>query len=41
VQIAEIVGCGEPTVRSRLRLGRNRLAELVLADPFFSEEVEP
>src|SRR5262249_53549147 len=33
-QIAEIVGCGEPTVRSRLRLARNRLAALVLEDPF-------
>lgn len=38
-QIARILGCGEPTVRSRLRLARARLAELVFADPFFAEEV--
>jgi RNA polymerase sigma-70 factor (ECF subfamily) len=40
-QIAEIVGCPEATVRSRLRLGRAKLAQLVLQDPFFREEVAP
>jgi RNA polymerase sigma-70 factor (ECF subfamily) len=40
-QIAEILGCGEPTARSRLRLARNRLAALVLDDPFFAEEEAP
>lgn len=40
-EIAEILGCAEPTVRSRLRLARAKLAELVLADPVLSEEVQP
>lgn len=33
--IAEIVGAGEATVRSRLRDGRRRLSELLRADPYF------
>lgn len=37
-RIAEILECPEPTVRSRLRLARARLAELVREDPFFGEE---
>jgi RNA polymerase sigma-70 factor (ECF subfamily) len=38
-RIAIILGCSEPTVRSRLRLARARLARLVLDDPFFADEV--
>jgi RNA polymerase sigma-70 factor (ECF subfamily) len=34
-EIAEIAGVGEATVRSRLRDGRRRLAELLKADPYF------
>ncbi len=35
LEIAEIVGAGEATVRSRLRDGRRRLSELLRADPYF------
>jgi RNA polymerase sigma-70 factor, ECF subfamily len=38
-RIAEILDCPEPTVRSRLRLARAKLAELAVADPFFRDEV--
>jgi RNA polymerase sigma-70 factor, ECF subfamily len=38
-RIAEILDCPEPTVRSRLRLARAKLAELAAADPFFADEV--
>jgi RNA polymerase sigma-70 factor (ECF subfamily) len=37
-EIAEIAGVGEATVRSRLRDGRRRLAELLKADPYFGVE---
>jgi RNA polymerase sigma-70 factor (ECF subfamily) len=37
-EIAEIVGTGEATVRSRLRDGRRRLAELLASDPYFGVE---
>lgn len=36
-EIATIVGCGETTVRSRLRDGRARLAELLRKDPYFGD----
>jgi RNA polymerase sigma-70 factor (ECF subfamily) len=35
-RIAEIVGCPEPTVRSRLRAGRAELAAMVKRDPLFA-----
>jgi RNA polymerase sigma-70 factor (ECF subfamily) len=38
VDIAEIVGAGEATVRSRLRDGRRRLSELLRADPYFGDD---
>jgi RNA polymerase sigma-70 factor (ECF subfamily) len=38
VEIAQIVGSGEATVRSRLRDGRRRLSELLHADPYFGDE---
>jgi RNA polymerase sigma-70 factor (ECF subfamily) len=34
-RVAEIVGCPEPTVRSRLRKARRELAELLRLDPAF------
>ena len=37
-EIAEIVGSGEATVRSRLRDGRRRLFELLKSDPYFGAE---
>jgi RNA polymerase sigma-70 factor (ECF subfamily) len=42
-RIAEILDCGEPTVRSRLRLAREDLVALLARDPFFRDErrVEP
>jgi RNA polymerase sigma-70 factor (ECF subfamily) len=40
-QIAEILGCPEPTVRSRLRVARAELADRVLADPVLREETAP
>jgi RNA polymerase sigma-70 factor, ECF subfamily len=36
-RIAEIVGCPEPTVRSRLRRGRLELAELLAREPIFQD----
>ncbi len=38
-QIAEILGCPEPTVKSRLRLAREELAMLLARDPYFREEL--
>jgi RNA polymerase sigma factor (sigma-70 family) len=38
VEIAEIVGSSEATVRSRLRDGRRRLADILRADPYFGAE---
>ena len=35
-RVAEIVGCGEPTVRSRLRQARIDLAAILSKDPFFA-----
>jgi RNA polymerase sigma-70 factor (ECF subfamily) len=37
-EIAEIVGSGEATVRSRLRDGRRRLFEVLKSDPYFGAE---
>jgi RNA polymerase sigma factor (sigma-70 family) len=37
-EVAEIVGAGEATVRSRLRDGRRRLSELLHADPYFGAD---
>lgn len=37
-EVAEIVGTGEATVRSRLRDGRRRLSELLRADPYFGAD---
>lgn len=39
-RVAEILDCPEPTVRSRLRLARVKLADLAAADPFFRDEVQ-
>jgi len=39
-RIAEIVGCPEPTVRSRLRRARRELAELLERDPVFQQRAE-
>jgi RNA polymerase sigma-70 factor (ECF subfamily) len=38
-RIAEILGCPEPTVKSRLRLAREDLATLLARDPYFREEL--
>jgi RNA polymerase sigma-70 factor (ECF subfamily) len=38
-RVAEILGCPEGTVRSRLKKARVELAARVLKDPWFSEEV--
>jgi RNA polymerase sigma-70 factor, ECF subfamily len=40
-RIADILGCPEATVRSRLRLGRAKLAKLIFEEPFFREEIAP
>ncbi len=40
-RVAEIVGCGEPTVRSRLRQARLDLAELLSKDAHFCDGGEP
>ena len=37
--VADIVGCPEATVRSRLRQGRIELEALILRDPFFRDEL--
>jgi len=37
-EIAEIVGTGEATVRSRLRDGRRRLSDVLKADPYFGAD---
>jgi RNA polymerase sigma-70 factor (ECF subfamily) len=39
-RIAEILGCPEPTVRSRLRAARQELAELLKSDPVFTKDDE-
>lgn len=38
-QIAQIMDCPEPTVRSRLRLGRSALAARMSRDPLFAERI--
>jgi RNA polymerase sigma-70 factor (ECF subfamily) len=38
-RIAEILAVPEGTVRSRLRLARAKLTSLILAEPFFREEI--
>jgi RNA polymerase sigma-70 factor, ECF subfamily len=38
-RIAEIMGCPEATVRSRLQRGRRDLASLLTADPVFTEGI--
>jgi RNA polymerase sigma-70 factor (ECF subfamily) len=38
-RVAEIVGCGEPTVRSRLKRGRAALAKKLVRDPLFADDV--
>ncbi len=38
--VAEILGIPEPTVRSRLRVAREKLALRVRQDPYFREELE-
>ena len=38
-RVAEIVGCGEPTVRSRLKRGRAALAKKLVRDPLFVDDV--
>jgi RNA polymerase sigma-70 factor (ECF subfamily) len=40
-RVAEILGCPEGTVRSRLKKARVELAARVLKDPWFSEEPGP
>ena len=40
-RVAEIVDCGEPTVRSRLRQARIDLARLLGEDPLFADERGP
>jgi RNA polymerase sigma-70 factor (ECF subfamily) len=37
-RIAEIVGCPEPTVRSRLKRGREALAKKLIKDPLFADD---
>jgi RNA polymerase sigma-70 factor (ECF subfamily) len=37
-RIAEILGCPEPTVRSRLKRGRAALAKKLIRDPLFADE---
>lgn len=39
-RIAEIVECPEPTVRSRLRRGREALTKRLLRDPMFADDRE-
>lgn len=39
-RIAEIVECPEPTVRSRLKRGRESLTKRLLRDPMFAEDRE-
>lgn len=39
-QVAEILGCPEATVRSRLRQARLELSARVLADPWFRVEID-
>ena len=38
-RIAEILGCPEPTVRSRLKRGRAALAKRLIRDPLFADDV--
>jgi RNA polymerase sigma-70 factor (ECF subfamily) len=40
-RIADIVGCAEPTIRSRLRQARRELVELLARDPLFRDEEVP
>jgi RNA polymerase sigma-70 factor (ECF subfamily) len=37
-EIAEIVGVPEPTVRSRLRIARTKIGEILRSDPLFAED---
>jgi RNA polymerase sigma-70 factor (ECF subfamily) len=39
-RIAEILGCPEPTVRSRLRAGREKLVAMLRRDPLFARDGE-
>jgi RNA polymerase sigma-70 factor, ECF subfamily len=39
-RIAEILDCPEPTVRSRLRAGRERLVAMLRRDPLFASDDE-